>query len=121
MWAFAVGHFLGPFYGGSEVAPGYRIRIGTRVVTLLSDRELAVWMLAHGLPDALGSGWTRDSVLDVLGRDADGAEVLDLLVDTGVVVVVPPARRISSYAGTSCGRCCWGSECGRRPRCTASV
>jgi hypothetical protein len=91
---FPLGHFLGPIYRGTQPQPDYhRLRLGRQVLKLLTDDEVAVWALAHGVPDALRyEGWTRQGLerhaLES-GRDDLGG-VVSVLLESGILAEVGP-------------------------------
>jgi hypothetical protein len=63
---FPIGHFLGAHVPTGAAVPDFHVvRIGWDVYKLTGDEQLAVWALAHGLPDPDGnerSPWTRASL-----------------------------------------------------------
>lgn len=87
-----VGHYLGAFHPAVDQPPSHHlVRMGWEPVRLGDDAELDVWGFAHGLPAELGRGpWTRASLLEAAAGagHADVTDVLDHLLDVGVVVEV---------------------------------
>lgn len=100
---FPLGHFLGPVFRGAEPKPEYhRLRLGRQVLKLLTDDEVVVWALAHGVPDALEEGgWTRPALerhAVESGRDDLGG-VAAALLDAGILAEVgPDADAMAEFA-----------------------
>jgi hypothetical protein len=106
---FPVGHYLGPFHRqrGAPVAH-HKVRVGRETVRLLTEDELAAWLLAHGLPGTPADRpWTRPAI-EAAARDQAGTEratavsgaVSELLGD-GALVEVPDGTRAGAEFATS--------------------
>jgi hypothetical protein len=63
-----VGHYLGPLgSGGHGQALSHRVRVGAQIRRLAAGDPLAVWLLAHGLPDQIDKQpWTDAAMLSAL-------------------------------------------------------
>src|SRR2546422_6183014 len=63
---FPMGHYLGAsFHAAGTEAEFHVVRVGWDVYKLSGNEQLAVWALAHGLPDAARQDmapWTRGAV-----------------------------------------------------------
>lgn len=91
---FPVGHYQGPFFPDVAAPMAFvRLRIGRNVAQLFTEDEVALWALAHGVPDELDSGpWTLEAMGEAavrLDRMSIGG-ALDVLLDAGVLVEVVP-------------------------------
>ncbi|HVX46880.1 MAG TPA: hypothetical protein VHC49_23510 [Mycobacteriales bacterium] len=89
-----VGHQVGADAGRAV----HQIRLGPAVHSL-TPPQYAVWTLAHGTPDVLGteSRWQRDSVQDLAPDDGS----IDALLDLGLLVeVAPDSEQALEFART---------------------
>jgi hypothetical protein len=91
---FPLGHLLGPIFRGTGPQPDYhRLRLGRQVLKLMTDDEVVVWALAHGVPDApLESGWNRRALERLAGESGrdDLGGVVSVLLEAGILVEVGP-------------------------------
>lgn len=89
-----IGHFLGPFHPGHDAPTDHHVlRIGREPVRLFTEEEVAVWTLAHGLPDRPSTvPGTRQSLVDSAREHgvADAAEVVAELLAQGILAEVEP-------------------------------
>jgi hypothetical protein len=96
-WVLPVGHYLGPYFPGpGEPMECHRVRLGNEIVKLVTDAELLVWALAHGLPGTVPHDsdrvWTRAAVTAVANQrgDDDLTDTFDSLLSVGALVEVGP-------------------------------
>lgn len=96
---FPIGHQIGPLYRAGEVVAAMQVRRGATFHDL-TERQAAVWRLAHGVPDAVGAQvpWQRSSVEE---RLASAGEIIDELLDLGLLVeVTPGSEQSEGFAGS---------------------
>lgn len=102
---FPVGHFGGTFFGADDPDERHHeVRLAAAVLDL-SDEELRVWALAHGIPDDVQTRpWTRTTIAEV-ARSADLRDVdlvLDGLRDRGLIaeVAAPDQADLRRFASS---------------------
>lgn len=99
---FPIGHYIGAFHPGPDAPLAHHsVRIGAHAMRLLSDDELGVWALSHGVPDEAARPWTRDQVLAMAERAgiADVQQILDdLLYEEMLVEVMPDSPEAVGFA-----------------------
>jgi hypothetical protein len=84
---FPIGHCLGTYYSAADRWV-QQVRLGGEIVEL-TDQEFAVWSLAHGLADELGS-WDRSRVEAVFAGSelTDAPDVVNRLLTRGLLAEV---------------------------------
>lgn len=95
-WVFPIGHYLGPFHRHRDAPVAHhQVRVGHETVRLLTEDELAAWLLAHGLPGTPADRpWTRQAI-EAAARGQGGAdsapiaEALSELLGEGALAEVP--------------------------------
>jgi hypothetical protein len=91
---FPLGHYLGPHHPGpGRPAEHHVVRIGATWNRLESDRESAVWGLAHGWAGRLGAGpWTAGALVTAARERAgvDASGTVAALLRRGLLVEVDP-------------------------------
>jgi hypothetical protein len=98
-----VGHYVGARRPSPDAEPAFHlVRIGWEIYRLDGTDELAVWTLAHGIPDGIdGSPWTRpvvEAAARLLGIPRSGAILDDLLGRELLVQIVPGTARAIEFA-----------------------
>lgn len=98
-----IGHYIGAFHPAPGApAEHHTVRVGTAPMRLLSDDELGVWAMAHGLTgEAAVRPWTRAGAIDVAEQAGidDAAKILDeLLADELLAEVVPETEQAVEFA-----------------------
>lgn len=99
---FPIGHHIGTRYDDPySLDRHHDIMVGAQVLQL-SDEQLAVWLLARGLPKQVTeASWTRRQLEQEAGRAgiSDASRVLTGLTADGLVVQLPPGtERIIDFA-----------------------
>ncbi|MGH3660733.1 MAG: hypothetical protein ACRDT8_18930 [Micromonosporaceae bacterium] len=99
---FPIGHYIGAFYptvGSPE--RHHNVMIGAQVLRL-DDEQLAVWLLARGLPERISdTRWTRAAVEEESAKAGvrDPRQILASLTADGLVVeTVPGAEHSVDFA-----------------------
>ncbi|MGW6282670.1 hypothetical protein [Kribbella sp. NPDC055071] len=91
---FPVGHYLGAAHTGPDHDDAsHVVRIGWRTYELDNDGEVAIWALAHGLPEGpAGPPWTRAALEGaVRATGIPGATgVLDDLIKRDLIIEFDP-------------------------------
>jgi hypothetical protein len=102
---FPMGHYLGVnFPAAGSDADFHVVRIGWDVYKLRGDEEMAVWALAHGLPDAGGeemAPWTRGAVEAAAragGRRNVAGAIDELMAQDLLIEVMPGTQDAIEFA-----------------------
>jgi hypothetical protein len=95
---FPIGHYVGAFYGevGSQQHQ-QRVMLGADVQRL-TDEQLAVWLLARGVPEQIGDvPWTRKALEEVAGKAGvtDPDRVVSALIAEGLLAETVPGTEHS--------------------------
>lgn len=95
---FPIGHFVGAFHPKLGSQEHYQnVMLGTQVLRL-TDQQLAVWLLARGVPESVGeTPWTRAALEDAAGRSGvdEPAAVIRGLVSEGLLAETMPGTEHS--------------------------
>lgn len=77
---FPVGHYLGLLYTEDGLLPAHRVRVGSDMLSLVSDLEAALWGRAHSFPN-------RQAV----ATRPEQHEAIETLLAAGLLVEVDPS------------------------------
>jgi hypothetical protein len=102
---FPMGHYLGVNFPATGAdAEFHVVRIGWDIYRLRGDEQMAVWALAHGLPDADGTDvapWTRGAVeaaARVGGRRNVARAIAELLAQDLLIEITPGTQEAIDFA-----------------------
>jgi len=95
---FPIGHYIGAFYPEVGSQERYHnVMVGAHIVRL-GDEDLAVWLLARGVPEEIEKGsWSRDALQTAATTAgvADSAAVIKLLSGQGLLAETVPGSQHS--------------------------
>ena len=95
---FPIGHYVGAFYPKVGSEERYQnIMLGTQVLRL-TDHQLAVWLLARGVPERVGEvPWTRKALEDAAAQSGveDPSSIVNALISDGLLAETIPGTEHS--------------------------
>jgi hypothetical protein len=95
---FPIGHYVGAYYDELGTQRHHqRVMLGADVQRL-DDQQLAVWLLARGVPEQIGEvPWTRKALEEIAGKSGvtDPDRVVSALVAEGLLAETVPGTEHS--------------------------